>query len=352
MQHLTGRRVVLDDQHDVVAVGRTVLPEDAGQAVAVDRLRQVLRRSEDVTHLRLVHHRHHDHRYVGEPVVGFDRRQHRPPVHFRHQHVEEDQVGADSPREGKPLHAVRRGERPQVGRGRADEARQEVAHRRVVVDHQNDAAGRPPRRLRFRSRARQPRQAAPLSRPTTAGRRRTNVEPSPARLETETVPPIISQNRLLIASPRPVPPYLRVVETSACVNGWNSLAHCSGVMPIPVSVIVKTNHSCPGPARFPAHRQPDLAILGELARVGQQVEQDLPQLRQVRAHRSGVRRHVELQPVRPLLHQRIDGRGDLRDHRADVDGFEVELHLPGLDLRQVQHAVDQRPAGGGPPRRS
>jgi hypothetical protein len=28
-------------------------------------------------------------------------------------------------------------------------------------------------------------------------------------------PPIIWQNRLLIASPRPVPPYLRVVDASA-----------------------------------------------------------------------------------------------------------------------------------------
>jgi len=36
-------------------------------------------------------------------------------------------------------------------------------------------------------------------------------------------PPIIWQKRLLIASPRPVPPYLRVVEASAWENSWNSL---------------------------------------------------------------------------------------------------------------------------------
>ena len=49
------------------------------------------------------------------------------------------------------------------------------------------------------------------------------------------LPPIISTSRLQIVSPRPVPPYLRVVEPSACVNGWNIRAACSGVMPMPVS---------------------------------------------------------------------------------------------------------------------
>ena len=44
-------------------------------------------------------------------------------------------------------------------------------------------------------------------------------DPSPGRLSTETVPPISSQKRDTIARPRPVPPYLRVVVTSACVNG-------------------------------------------------------------------------------------------------------------------------------------
>ena len=48
-------------------------------------------------------------------------------------------------------------------------------------------------------------------------------------------PPIMRQKRRLIARPRPVPPYFRVVEASAWVNSWNSFAICSGVMPMPVS---------------------------------------------------------------------------------------------------------------------
>ena len=48
-------------------------------------------------------------------------------------------------------------------------------------------------------------------------------------------PPIISQNLRVMARPRPVPPYLRVVDASACVNASNTFATCSGVMPMPES---------------------------------------------------------------------------------------------------------------------
>ena len=39
-----------------------------------------------------------------------------------------------------------------------------------------------------------------------------------------------------MTSPSPVPPKRRVVDSSACVNGWKSLAICSGDMPMPVSI--------------------------------------------------------------------------------------------------------------------
>ena len=55
--------------------------------------------------------------------------------------------------------------------------------------------------------------------PTTAGKRTVNVVPLPASLSTAMPPPIISQKRCVMARPRPVPPYLRVVDASACVNG-------------------------------------------------------------------------------------------------------------------------------------
>jgi hypothetical protein len=44
-----------------------------------------------------------------------------------------------------------------------------------------------------------------------------NVDPLPMpSLVAHIVPPISSASRLLMASPRPVPPYLRVVDESAC----------------------------------------------------------------------------------------------------------------------------------------
>ena len=53
-----------------------------------------------------------------------------------------------------------------------------------------------------------------------------NVVPLSGSLATVTSPPIIWQNRRVIVRPRPVPPYFRVVDTSACVKAWNSLAIC------------------------------------------------------------------------------------------------------------------------------
>ena len=52
-----------------------------------------------------------------------------------------------------------------------------------------------------------------------SGSRTVNVDPLPAVLRTVIVPPMSSQNCLQIVSPSPVPPYLRVVELSACENG-------------------------------------------------------------------------------------------------------------------------------------
>jgi hypothetical protein len=49
------------------------------------------------------------------------------------------------------------------------------------------------------------------------------VDPRLGSLSTVISPPIIWQKRLLIASPRPVPPYLLAVAEEAWENSWNSL---------------------------------------------------------------------------------------------------------------------------------
>ena len=59
-------------------------------------------------------------------------------------------------------------------------------------------------------------------------------------------------SRRLITRPSPVPPYFRVVELSAWENDWNSLACCSGEIPMPVSVTLTRRNTSPGVAASPA----------------------------------------------------------------------------------------------------
>jgi hypothetical protein len=66
--------------------------------------------------------------------------------------------------------------------------------------------------------------------------REMNADPLPGpSLSAHMRPPISSARRWLIASPSPVPPYLRVVDESACENDWNSRLMPFGVRPMPVS---------------------------------------------------------------------------------------------------------------------
>ena len=78
---------------------------------------------------------------------------------------------------------------------------------------------------------RRPATASPTSSQTVNAK----VLPTPGSLSSQICPPINSTRRRLIVRPRPVPPCFRVVDMSACENGWNNLADCSRVMPIPVS---------------------------------------------------------------------------------------------------------------------
>ena len=59
------------------------------------------------------------------------------------------------------------------------------------------------------------------------------------------------------------------------MKSWNSLACSSAVMPMPLSATANSIQLCP--SHHLSHVQRDLALLGELAGVAQQVEQDLPQ---------------------------------------------------------------------------
>ena len=71
--------------------------------------------------------------------------------------------------------------------------------------------------------------------------------PLPGSLVHPIRPPINSASPLLMAKPRPVPPYWRVVEESACVKLSKIISVLSAAIPIPVSVTLNRNQ-IPAPA--------------------------------------------------------------------------------------------------------
>src|SRR5438094_7728141 len=67
------------------------------------------------------------------------------------------------------------------------------------------------------------------------------VEPAPGLLLTPMLPPISSTSLRQMASPKPVPPYLRVVDASAWVKDWNRFSCACSAMPMPVSRTAQRN---------------------------------------------------------------------------------------------------------------
>jgi hypothetical protein len=92
---------------------------------------------------------------------------------------------------------------------------------------------------------------------------------------------------------------------------------------------------------FPGHRQRDRPSFGELAGVAQEVEEGLAHLRQIRPHRADLVGAPHVQTVGVLRGQRLDHGGDVVGQAGDVEALEVQLHLAGLDLGEVEHGVDQ-----------
>ena len=115
----------------------------------------------------------------------------------------------------------------------------------------------------------------------------------------------------------------------------------SGAMPMPVSVTATSSSRSPPSSGVGAGAHRHLAGLGELDRVGHEVDEHLAQAAAVAAHD---RRHLLVDPARSARRPwRAPGgrasRTRPRPRRA-VDVVEVELQLAGLDLREVEDVVD------------
>ena len=188
----------------------------------------------------------------------------------------------------------------------------------VVVDHQQALA------LQRRLLADEVARASPCG--SAAGGARIvkwKVEPLPGpALSTHIVPPISSASSLLMARPRPVPPYLRVVLLSA----WLKL------LEQPALALLRTGRCrCRAPRSAAVRRarpsgctaQHHLAGFGELDRVAQQVEQDLAQPRHVAVDRPAAPRRFEhIGDVQVLLGRAAGDQVERRfDALAQVEGM-------------------------------
>ena len=93
-----------------------------------------------------------------------------------------------------------------------------------------------------------------------SGRYSVNVLPLPGTLLRRISPPSRCASSRLIASPRPVPPYLRAVPASACWNASKMILCFSGGMPMPVSLTENSTTDgawfSTGWSRRPAARSP------------------------------------------------------------------------------------------------
>ena len=137
-----------------------------------------------------------------------------------------------------------------------------------------------------------------------------------------------------------MPPYFRVVELSAWVNSWKSLATCSFVMPMPVSDTRRSSQSAPS------------ALVR--ARVSDTVPLSVNLQALLRRLRTIWRTRVtslcilpisagqsSLQPVAVARRQRLRRAQGVVDENAEIDVLVMELELAGLDLRKIEDIVDE-----------
>ena len=153
--------------------------------------------------------------------------------------------------------------------------------------------------------------------PTTAagsGSENENVLPLPSSLSTQTRPPWCSTISRQIGRPSPVPFGLSVSVSPTCLKRSKTLGWSAGAMPMPVSTTLTTSSP---PRRDGAAG--DRAGVGELHRVGDQVDDDLDQAIAIAGDRRQVGRDVLDEPQALLLEQRgRGGRGVIDDvgHRT------------------------------------
>ena len=88
-------------------------------------------------------------------------------------------------------------------------------------------------------------------------------------------------------------------------------------------------------------RQPDLIVLGKFGGIREQIEKVLTQLGLVCFDFVGLDRYGHRQAIAFFGDQRSNGAFDIDQELFQADRLDIELHLARLDLRKIEHIIDQ-----------
>ena len=178
-----------------------------------------------------------------------------------------------------------------------------------------------------------------------------NVLPLPTALCSFSSPPSRPASSRLIASPSPVPPYLRDVPASACWNASNTIRCLSGEMPMPVSVTSSaitigalSSTVCPGV-------QPSCATLAASRTLPSSVNLNALDSRFLRicCRRLGsvlnelpsalrkIDDEFEIAPIGLVPERALDIFAQVREG----DFLAVDRDRSGFDLRKIEDVADQ-----------
>ncbi len=105
------------------------------------------------------------------------------------------------------------------------------------------------------------------------------VLPRPGSLSTLIEPPSSPTSRAAMVRPKPVPPYLRVVEVSSCSNARKIFSCLSGGMPMPVSRTANRRPTSASGTRLASdfHVSTQPRRVGELDGVAHEIDEHLAQ---------------------------------------------------------------------------
>ena len=137
-----------------------------------------------------------------------------------------------------------------------------------------------------------------------------------------------------------MPPYSRAVVASACANSSNRRPKLllgdpdPGVGDSEVDPVLAV-------LMYRRDAQGYVSILGELAGVAEQVEEDLAQPHAVGVNRADRRRTIKHQFIVVLLRERPCSIQRLVDDRPDRHRLKGQIHFPGFDLGDIEDVVDQ-----------